>query len=352
MEAALRILIALFLLTGPATAEGIVSDAFGVVPAGAVSDSRSAWAGLVTGKETVLTQPEAVDAIQVFVGPKSLVAGRDDGHAVALVLDRHGNLVRDGIPVDLRLSEATYPTTTTGGIADVAFGPMQSSGTYVAGATVSDRQSARVLFRVTTDLATVSPSAEPASGRAEESVSIQTAEMSDQYGNVVEDGVFVKVTVAHNDGGATVAGGPTIGGRAKVELLSRGLETGGLMQVAVAANISDPASFGLISPKAVRDIPMLIWAIDELEGMGVRIGPMTTDSGHLLVDGAEVTARVASASGQMATASGWVRDGFFDGLIALDPDDGPYEITLVSPLGSQTRQAMPGETPNPIRGVE
>ena len=86
-------LITLFALIGsPSLAESYVSDGFGIVPAEALSDERAAWAGLRIGDKADVVPAGEPASILLFVGPKALVAGKDEGHAVALVFDAQGNL--------------------------------------------------------------------------------------------------------------------------------------------------------------------------------------------------------------------------------------------------------------------
>ena len=116
----LRHAVLMILAASPLRAQGTVSDAFGILPAAALSPERAAWAGLRSGDAPQTVAPAPADTVLLFIGPKSLVAGAEDGHAVALAVDRHGNLAA---------------ATSTGGVTNKRFGrigdsPLVGSGTY------------------------------------------------------------------------------------------------------------------------------------------------------------------------------------------------------------------------------
>ena len=91
----LRLTLALCLIASASSAEDIHIDGFGVLPTSGLTNERLSWSG-VTGlaKQSVIDHGE-VDRLHVLAGPKSLVAGRDKGHVVALAVDEFGNLVAE-----------------------------------------------------------------------------------------------------------------------------------------------------------------------------------------------------------------------------------------------------------------
>ncbi|SMX31108.1 hypothetical protein [Actibacterium lipolyticum] len=342
--------IALVLLANNAHAGDFVSDGFGLVPATAISEQRAAWAGLIVRPDGEIQQPpEDAETVLIFVGPKSLVAGVDDGHAVTLNFDRHGNFVADDLPVDFRLGpqRVTDPETRYG-IGDVLFRPDPSAGVFLTGATIQERQSARATYRVTADLESIKLQNQPVEGQLsfETFATLSTAPLTDKFGNVANDGVSAKMTITHGDGAFTVLTPVVSDGSAQSKLLTRDIPDGGAMTttlglVASAATDLPVQPLGDLVPAELR-----LWAIPEIEAVAFRAGPILTDAGHLLNDGASVKVTVQGASGASATADGWLLDGTFQTFLTLDPKDGPFEVEFSTPLGTyhkrQSLRAAPG----------
>ncbi len=175
-------------LPAPVLAQDHASDAFGIVPLSELSEVRAAWSGLRTGADTGVQPPEPAEKILFLLGPKSLVAGKEQGHAVALILDRRGN-------------------------------------------------------------------------------------------------------------------------------------------------------------------PLTVWPMPSLDGVGVRAGPMATDAGHLLPDGAPVRLRATGKDGETAVRAGWVEDGHFETLLALPISAAPFDAALETPM--RTERLTPEFAARPVvEGLE
>ena len=118
------LLLMLSLLATGASAQDVTADAFGVFPSSQL-EGRGKWAGYraTSGGEVLVQGAGDADAAVLFVGPKSIVAGIEPGHAVALVLDVHGNML-DGVSTDFELGFGdTIKVETRLGIASHLFQP-------------------------------------------------------------------------------------------------------------------------------------------------------------------------------------------------------------------------------------
>ena len=337
----IRSALALCLAAAPLAAEPFVADAFGLVPQGALSEDRAVWAGLrrVDSVEEVVL-PESPDTVSLFIGPKSLVAGTDLGHAVALVLDRHGNLAADGLAARLVLGEEPFDTVTRDGIADVLFRPSTTAATYVAGAEVAGRQSNRASYRVTADLASLGPAVvSPVPDAIRETMLELTSDtLSDRYGNRAEDGTLATILIA-GAVEATMIAAPVRDARVRGGLLLR--DTAGGALTATIANRTDPGEAVTLAPATYAGpVDVALWPLADIGALGLRVGPVTTTEGHLLPDGAPVRVTV-SAAGLSRDVDGWLRDGVFEAVLPLDPSAGPFEVTTVTALGRETSTAAP-----------
>lgn len=347
-----RFAIFLSVLATPLAAQDHVSDAFGILPAEALSNDRAAWAGFRTGDVPVVTKAGEADALVIFVGPKALVAGRDEGHAVALAFDAFGNLVQG--------AQASFSLETNGamgaevrnGIAGVLFRPEPAAGTFAAGVSIGPLQSPRALYQVTADLASVAPAIEPAADLEAETVAtISSTELRDRYGNPVEDGTGTTLTLTHDDGSTTLLSAPVREARAEATMLVRDIGAGGSLRLDLAtADVSAEVGFEALTGESPTDV--LVWAMDDIGAIGLRIGPVTTGAGFLLTDGSPVEVTVTSGGEAMGTL-GWLRDGYFEAVLRRPSRDASVEVAFTSALGSQTRGVKVLEAaPSSIKGVE
>ena len=327
----------LCLAATPLAAEPLVADAFGLVPQAALTEDRDTWAGLrrIDGAEDIVP-PETPDTVALFVGPKSLVAGSDLGHAVALVLDRHGNLAADDLPARLILGEESFDTATRDGIADVLFQPSTTAATYVAGAEVTGRQSNRATYRVTADLASLSPAmVAPAPDAIRETMlELTSAPLADRYDNQAEDGTLATILIA-GEGEAAMIAAPVLDARVRGKLLLRDTEGGAL--TATIANRTDPGGAVTLAPAAYAGpVEVALWPLPDIGALGLRVGPVTTTGGHLLADGAPVRVEVSDRQ-----VSGWLRDGTFEAVLPLDAQTGPFSVTVETALGRDRSTVTP-----------
>jgi len=326
-------------------AETYVSDAFGMVPETAISGDRATWAGLRTGSASQIVQPSDPSAIFIFIGAKSMVAGKDDGHAVALTLDQNGNLLQEG-SVEFSLETNGKDTAfVSDGIADLIFQPEPKAGVFAGGASIGSLQSARALYRVTSDLESVSPlllEADPL--RVETFETLTTTPLADQYGNLVEDGMGMTLLLDHDDGSTTLLSAPVREAKAEATILVRDITSGGTVKAYLGTNSgSQTTDFEPLSASNLAAVQ--IWPITDLNSVGVRVGPMTTDAGHLLNDGAPILITVDDGDGKLVTSSGWLLDGYFEAIVPGISDRTSYAVTYATALGQETRTVQATTAP-------
>lgn len=347
-----RFLSSLILLASPLAAEPHVSDAFGILPEATLSEERAAWAGLRTGKENSITSAGETENLLIFIGPKALVAGRDEGHAVAIALDRHGNLVQNAPATFSLQNQGTVTMTVRNGIADRLFRPTPKAGTFSGGVTVSGVQSARALYRVTADLKTVAPELHPTEAIVPETfATFATKDLYDSYGNAVEDGTGTTLLFAHTDGSTSFLAAPVREQTGETLFLTRDVATGGPISLFLGpASGKTETDFLPIQEAYQADVKLR--AIEGIGAMALRIGPVTTNAGHLLTDGASI-AILLEAGTQQARIEGWLQDGYFQTVLRRFSDAENFDITYTTILGKNSqRVALEATEPKTIQGPE
>lgn len=331
MRSALMLLM--LAASSPSWAGQFVSDAFGLVPAaGSPDDRRSRWSGWVGDDRTgSLRQPGEPDTVLFVLGPKSLVAGKDRGHAAAIVLDDAGNLVDDETTVTLTIDGKPVYAATRAGIADHLFLPAPRAGEILAGATVGGQQSSREMVRVVPDTGSLVPllGTLPESVLAEAFFEIPTGRMTDRFGNLADDGVAVSILLDHGAVGHSLATATVIDGDAAVRFLSR--DIGGQTRVVawLGANASQPGTLGVELAEPLATPELIGEELPSIGSVRLTVGPFLTAYGYTLTDGANVTLHARSRSGRLEEAAGWVRDGHFVCLLPI-PSLGDIEMVEVT----------------------
>ncbi|WP_435256746.1 hypothetical protein ACSBLW_11425 [Thioclava sp. FR2] len=351
---------------GPTQAEEFISDGFGLVPRFAAGEERGHWSGLQGSENnemfsTSLVMPEAVDTVMVLFGPKSLVAGQDEGHGVSIAVDRHGNLAADGLAVEFRLGDETRAGNPTRyGIGDLIFAPATRSGTYAAGAEVDSRQSPRALFRVTADLRSVElniapqPQVEP-----EQILPLATEPLRDRYGNPVEDGTALMLLVEHPSEASKGPGGEvldvsvlsarSVGGVGHAEILTRDMPPEALAQMVLATSRSATRKLDIAQVRLAHAPELRLWAREDTPELRLRVGPLVTDAGHLLYEGAEIALRITAPDQREVSLTGWASDGYLWIDVPMAAQDAPYRIVIESAFGSSEATLSPGPAPRDAR---
>lgn len=333
------------LLTTSALAQdrGYVADAFGVVPAAQFSETeREKWAGvqqvIIPDHSPRMSQshPKQVDNVLLFVGPKSAVAGTDQVHAVAIGLDRLGNLVGGGEAVSLVVQgHDTMTAQTNFGIADQLFMPETAVGMFHVGASTGQRQSARGEFRVVPDLASVDLQINPRTDvlSQEAFVEFSTYALSDQYDNPVGHGVALALLTAFEDGGYAQTTGITVDDVARFHLLTRAMGLNGVTHTTLGARQSGPATLAIQSFQAPHPPEIQVFGRPSIETLHIRIGPFLTDRGYVLNDGVPVYVAGAQHSGAQFELNGWLRDGYFEALVPGNAQSLPMDISVATQTG-------------------
>ncbi|KAJ56844.1 hypothetical protein ACMU_07855 [Actibacterium mucosum KCTC 23349] len=325
-------------------AEPVHRDAFGILPASAVSPERMQWADL---------RPSTNEPVHIllFVGPKSLQAGGPQGNAVALVTDMWGNLVPDGQVTFQRDGFTPMDATLHDGLAHLRFAAPTRAGTYDIHATIDGQQSARAQLRVTAALSSISPILVPADGplRPEKLTTFASRDLRDRYGNPVENGTAATLMLQHNDGTLSHVVAPVVAGRVQVPFLPRDVDAGGTLALSVGAQ--DTAASVQFAPLAA-DVPVAAQLWTPTAGLlALRVGPLTTDAGYLLPDGAPITVQATASQGATDTRTGWVRDGHFQTLLSLRPATQPVRLTIETALGIAELHVETGPAPADLPGA-
>ena len=352
----IRLLIPFLLWANLGHAQGITTDAFGVVPTDQLRQ-RENWAGLrVFSDGGAVVQPAAApDAAIVFAGPKSIVAGAEDGHVAVIGMDVYGNMV-DGAATRFELGfGATRAATSTEGIAHLRFRPPPQAGVLLAGATIGGVQSARADYRVTAQLATVQPAMVP-NGQTilpETFAALATQPLTDAYGNIVDDGVGLNMLMRAPDGTTTLLPAVVRDAAAHSTLLAR--DVAGPLQghAVLAGRESDDFALAL-EALTLADVGVFhIWPAESIDAVRLRLGPLQTNRGYLVTDGTKGQVFVTSANGDKAQASGWVLDGYLQFTLPLSPLSGPFDITLTIPGNVWSERVLIGSAPEnaTIRGA-
>lgn len=327
----IRLFFALLLTAQTASAQDFTTDAFGILPTAQLGD-RENWAGLQqssNGGETLRTAGRT-EAVILFVGPKSIVAGREPGHAVALGLDVHGNMV-SGTQADVQLGYGPMiPVDTLDGIAGVLFTPPPQSGAFLAGVEIDGVQSARADYRVSADLATVLPqfANSEMSVLSETFGVIETAPLTDAYGNSVDDGVGVSIVLTDESDTTTFVPSVVRDGAARSVLLVRDMAGTNTGQLALAGTGSGGLGI-VVDDMVIEDAGAFVfWAEPAINAVRIRLGPLATSKGYLVPDGIAAQVDVVAADGTGSSAQGWVLDGYVTIGLLLSPDAGPFEVSL------------------------
>lgn len=321
----------LALLATSAHAQSYTTDAFGVFPTMPDASERSMWAD-------THQSPQEVEDVLLFVGQKSHVAGKDVGHAVALLVDRYGNLVKDETVAEIILDGSSWTAKTVDGIAERVFQPGSQAGNYDAAVISGASQSARATYRVTANLSDVSPVMVPQTdvARPENFVSFATGDLSDRFGNIAPSGVGAQLVMTHSDGSFSVASATVLNGRAQGSFLLRDMPYNGALSAELNGNLSDKISMHIEEMSLSAPTRIVLDAIPSIKATRINVGPVTTSSGHYLNDGANVLVQVTGGSDEVVSQEGWLRDGRFSTMLPIDPSDLPFTVRIETLLGEET----------------
>ena len=319
------------LLAAPAGAGPLVSDAFGLFDP-ATDPDRAVWSGWTSAGPVA---PGAPDRIVIHAGPKSLVAGKDRGHVVAVIVDRAGNLVADETRATITVAGARHDTRTARGVAHRLLPPDAQARELFVGATVGDRQSPRAMLQVVADVGSIRPeiAAPLPDVQAETLFQIASSPLTDRFGNPVPDGVGASILVSHADGSHSLAFGPTLSDRVQARLIARDISGPAEAVLTLGAHGSAPIPLAITPPVAAGRPPVVITRLPALAALRVTLGPFLTTDGYTLADGAGVTLSARLADGTILTDSAFAQDGSVSLLLPLSDPGAVTGLHVSTPLG-------------------
>lgn len=317
--------IAFVLSAGPTWADGFASDAFGLFDPARTAPERLDW-----------SKAGPPDRLVIFAGPKSLVAGKDPGHVVGIVVDRSGNLVADGTPAKVTVAGEGTDTHTHGGIADLLVAPQTRAGDLYVGVSAGDRQSPKAMLGVTADIASIRPEvAGPLPGVVSDAqFEVASAPLADRFGNPVPDGTAVTTVLRHADGSYSLAQGIALQDHVLARFIARDIP--GRAEVTVSLGAEDSAAVPVLvrAPEAAGLPALELEDLPEIAAFRLTLGPFLTTDGYALADGAQVSVAAVLETGTDVTGTAWVVDGEVSLLLPLAATTPIRRLTVTSPLGA------------------
>ncbi|MCU0826162.1 MAG: hypothetical protein MUE52_01850 [Tabrizicola sp.] len=329
----LAAVLALMPAIGPAVADPLVSDAFGLFDPSRTAPERHAWAGWrETGRPVA---PDAPDVLVIFAGPKSMVAGKDPGHVVGIVLDRFGNLVADGTPALATVAGTPTPIVTRGGIAELLVSPQTLAGELPVGLGAGARQSPKAILGVTADIASIQPRIEGPLplAQAEAEFTFHTEPMTDRFGNPAPDGTALTSILRHANGSFSLAQTSALQNRALARFIARDIPGAATAVLTLGNRTSADLPLVIAAPRAVG-FPVLE-AIDlpRIAAVRLTVGPFLTSDGYALADGAQVVVEAGLPHGETVRETAWVVDGEATLLLPFPARTPVVRLSVISPLG-------------------
>jgi hypothetical protein len=327
----------------PLQADSLTTDAFGIYEPALTP--RDSWAGLVevldAGTVSSQLRPAGVGHdIILNLGEKSLVAGGKPELVAALVLDAHGNLALDGTEVTLVTGPDTAVRPTRFGIASTLFSPGTKAGQFHAGAGIKDHQSGKVDYVVHADAASVAlrMAKDVQTPALEEAFSdLATEPLTDRFGNLVEDGSGVGLTLSHAGGTVTVIDGVVEGGIGRARFLARDTDANAVAMAQFARTPSNAVPFSVTPLEAMGEPKIQADYLPDVDATRLVLGPFLTTAGHVLNDGAIIAVEVTTDRGGKVQTQGWLLDGIVTTTLLIGERDYPIDVSITSPLGRVTQ---------------
>lgn len=331
----LGLIVAALLLAEPTLAEPLISDAFGLYDPATAAPERRDWSGWTDGATPQLVMPEEPDRLVIFAGPKSVVAGKDPGHVVAVVVDRFGNLVADGTPSAITVSGASTSTETTGGIADLLLSPRTQAADLLVGVTAGQRQSPQAMISIVADIASIQPrlSGPLPDVASDTPFEVVSSPLADRFGNIVPQGTGALILLRHADGSYSLAQGVALQGRVLVRFVARDIPGLAMAAMTLGAQSSDSGPLSIKTPAAAGMPALELESLEAIRAQRLTLGPFLTTDGYALVDGAQVTVTADLSNGAQVTEDAWVRDGEISLLLPIADPAAVTRFAVQSSLG-------------------
>lgn len=335
-----------------AQAQVFVADAFGLYMPGSKTGDRAQWSGVLTEigagfvRQTDVA-PGPAETVIYILGPKRLIAGKDKGNGVAIVLDTLGNTVRDGEEVRFRVSALDQVARTNSGIASFLFMPPVQAGQYFSGAATANRQSTRAEIMVISDIGSITPAMvpRPKSPFTPESLyQIQAGDLADRFGNRIEDGIAMNFGIHLDDDSFALAGTVTQQGLATADLLTRDIAGHGQVTANLAARKTVPQDIAIATPVGLGPAEITLVPLPDINASRLRIGPFRMQDGYVLNDGSAITVAATDADGTSTRIQGWLLNGYFETLLPAGSHAGPVSLEVTTSLGIQHKTLMPAKT--------
>lgn len=325
-DLALALLLAL-----PARAEPFLADAFGLYDPATAGD-RAFWSGL-SGAQNIA--PGAPARVAIFAGPKSLVAGKDPGHVVAIILDRAGNLVADGTPATLTVAGSRLTVRTEAGIAHSLVRPGTRAGDLFIGVTAGDQQSPKAMLSVAADVGSIRPELAPAprTPKAETVVELTSTPLSDRFGNPAPKGLGATLLLAHADGSHSLAFGQAFGDGLRVSFIARDISGPAEATFTLGPHASAPVPLTIIAPEPAGRPAILLEPLPDIAALRVTLGPFQTTEGYALTDGGPVSLTLGLQDGTSLGDTAFSQDGRVVFLLPLADPALATGVEVRSPLG-------------------
>lgn len=323
------------LVSNSALAETLVSDAFGLYDPATTAPERRDWAGWTDGSTAAVIAPQGPDRLLIFAGPKSIVAGKDPGHVVAIVVDRSGNLVADGTAALVSIDGAPVATETAGGIAHLLLPPRTKAEDFFVGVTAGDRQSPQAMLSIVADLASAKPSlAGPLPDVASDTAfEIRSAPLTDQYGNPVPHGTGASIVLQHADGSYSLGMGLALQDSALIRFIARDIPGPAMATMVLGAQASERLPLSIRAPKPAGLPALELAPLPDIGALRVTFGPFLTTDGYALADGAQVTVTAGLSDGTQVTDAAWAQDGEISLMLPIADPSSVTGLSLLSPLG-------------------
>lgn len=331
----LGLILLVVLIAQPATAEPLISDAFGLYDRETAGADRPNWAGWIGGGAGARIAPQAPDQLIIFAGPKSIVAGKDPGHVVAIGVDRFGNLIEDGTTATVTVSGAARLTETTGGIADILIAPRPYAEDLFVGVTIGQRQSPKAMLSVVADIDSIRPGlAGPIPEVVSESrFEVVSAPLVDRFGNPVPQGTGAQVLLRHGDS-YSLGQGLAPSDRALIRFIARDIFGPATATMTLGAQSSEAVALSIRTPVPAGNPALERESLNAIAAQRLTIGPFLTTDGYALADGAPVSVTFALINGAQVDDAAWVRDGEISLLLPFADPDAVVKLTVQSPLGA------------------
>jgi hypothetical protein len=332
----LSLVLSVLTLAHPASAEALVSDAFGLYDPATSAPERRDWAGWIEGPTATVVAPQKPERLLIFAGPKSVVAGKDPGHVVAIAVDRFGNLVTDGTDAAVSVDGAPVATETSSGIADLLLPPRTKAEDLSVGVTVGERQSPPAMLSIVADVGSARPSL---AGRLSDVTSdaafeVRSAPLVDRYGNPVPDGTGASVILQHADGSYSLGHGLALQNSALIRFIARDISGPAEATMTLGAQTSDRMPLAIRAPTPAGLPALELAPLQDIGALRVTLGPFLTTDGYALADGAQATVTASLPDGTQITDSAWVQDGEISLMLPIGDPGGVTRLVVLSPLGS------------------